>query len=46
MAAHLDGLRKLRTAFDPLYTSLSADQKKAADSLMIGPMGVMGMGMM
>ena len=46
MAAHLDGLRKLRTAFDPLYASLSADQKKTADSLMIGPMGVMGMGMM
>lgn len=46
MTAHLDGLRKLRSAFDPLYAALSADQKKAADSLMIGPMGVMGMGMM
>jgi hypothetical protein len=43
MAAHLDGLRKLRTAFDPLYAALSTDQKKTADGLMIGPMGVMGM---
>jgi hypothetical protein len=46
MSAHLDGIRKLRTAFDPLYAALSADQKKTADSLMIGPMGVMGMGTM
>lgn len=46
MIAHLDGLRKLRIAFDPLYVALNADQKQAADALMIGPMGVMGMGMM
>jgi len=46
LTAHLDGMRKLRTAFDPLYAALNADQKKMADSLMIGPMGVMGMGMM
>ena len=46
MAAHLDGLRRVRTAFEPLYAALSADQKKTADALMIGPMGVMGMGMM
>jgi hypothetical protein len=46
MTAHLDGLRKLRSAFEPLYAALTADQKKTADSLMIGPMGVMGMGMM
>jgi len=25
---------------------LSADQKKTADELMVGPMGMMGMGMM
>jgi hypothetical protein len=43
ITAHLDGIRRLRTAFDPLYAALSADQKKAADGLMIGPMGVMGM---
>jgi len=46
MTAHLDGLRRLRTSLDPLYAALSADQKKTADGLMIGPMGVMGMGMM
>ncbi len=45
LAVHMDGLRKLRTAFDPLYPALNADQKKTADSLMIGPTGVMGMGM-
>ena len=43
MATHLDGLRKLKAAVEPLYASLNADQKKAADELMIGPMG---MGMM
>lgn len=46
LVAHLDAMRRLRTAFDPLYAALSADQKKTADGLMIGPMGVMGMGMM
>lgn len=46
MTAHLDSLRRLRTSFDPLYAALSPDQKKTADGLMIGPMGVMGMGMM
>lgn len=44
LAAHLDGVRRLRTAFDPLYAALSPGQKKAADGLMIGPMGVMGIG--
>jgi hypothetical protein len=46
LVAHLDAMRRLRTAFDPLYAALRADQKKTADGLMIGPMGVMGMGMM
>ena len=46
MAAHLDALRRLRAAFDPIYAALSVDQKKTADGLMIGPMGVMVMGMM
>jgi hypothetical protein len=46
MAAHLDVLHRLRPALDPLYAALSADQKKPADSLMFGPMGVMGMGRM
>jgi len=43
MAAHLDGLRKLKAAVEPLYAAFNADQKKTADELMIGPMG---MGMM
>lgn len=43
MTAHLEALRKLRSAVEPLYVALSDDQKKTADQLMIGPIG---MGMM
>jgi hypothetical protein len=43
MTARLDALRKLKAAIEPLYATLSDDQKKTADQLMIGPMG---MGMM
>jgi len=46
MTAHLEALRKLKAAVEPLYAALSDDQKKTADQLMIGPMGMMGMGMM
>ena len=46
LTARLDGMRRLRTAFDPLYAILSAGQRKVADGLMTGPMGVMGMGTM
>jgi hypothetical protein len=46
MAAYLDGLRKLRGAVEQLYAAFSPDQKKTADELMIGPMGIMGMGIM
>lgn len=46
MTAHLDALRRLKAAVEPLYAALSDDQKKTADQLMIGPMGIMGMGMM
>jgi hypothetical protein len=46
MTAHLEALRKLKAAVEPLYAALSADQKKTADQLMLGPMGIMGMGMM
>jgi LTXXQ motif family protein len=45
-AAHLEALRKLKSAIDPLYAALSDEQKKTADQLMVGPMGIMGMGMM
>ena len=46
MAAHADALRKLRAAVEPLYAAFNPDQKKTADELMIGPMGIMGMRMM
>jgi hypothetical protein len=44
MTAHLDALRKLKAAVDPLYAALSDEQKKTADEIMrMGPMGMMGM---
>ena len=45
MTEHLEGLRKLKVAIDPLYALLDSEQKKMADSLIIGPMAIMGMGM-
>lgn len=41
LSAHLTALKALKDALDPLYASFSDDQKKAADGLMIGPMGMM-----
>jgi LTXXQ motif family protein len=41
MTAHLDALRKLKTAVDPLYAALSDEQKKTADEIMLTPMGMM-----
>ena len=41
MAAHLEALRKLKTAVNPLYAALSDEQKKTADELLMGPMGMM-----
>ena len=46
MSAQLEAVRKLKTAVEPLYAALSDDQKKTADQLMIGPMGITSMGMM
>ncbi|MGC2412200.1 MAG: Spy/CpxP family protein refolding chaperone [Stellaceae bacterium] len=43
MTAHLEQLRKLRAAVEPLYAAFDDAQKKTADELMSGPMG---MGMM
>ena len=43
MTGHLEALRRLKTAVDPLYAALSPEQKKTADELVMGPMG---MGMM
>lgn len=41
IAAHLEALRKLKTAVDPLYAALSDEQKKTADALVLSPMGMM-----
>lgn len=51
MSAHLEALRKLKAAVDPLYAAFTDEQKKAADQLILSPMGMgmggmMGMGMM
>jgi hypothetical protein len=43
MTTHLEAFRRLKAAVDPLYAALSPEQKKSADELLIGPMG---MGMM
>src|SRR5262249_55185935 len=37
MTEHLEALRRLKTAVDPLYAALSAEQKKTADELLMGP---------
>ena len=41
MTAHLEALRKFKAAVDPLYAALSTEQKKTADELVMGPMGMM-----
>ena len=41
MTAHLEALRKFKAAADPLYAALSDEQKKTADELLMGPMGMM-----
>jgi len=41
MTAHLEALRKFKAAVDPLYAALNDEQKKTADELLIGPMGMM-----
>ena len=40
-AGHLSSLQAIKAALDPLYASFSDEQKKLADGLKIGPMGVM-----
>ena len=40
-AGHLASLQAIKAALDPLYASLSDEQKKIADGLRIGPMGLM-----
>jgi LTXXQ motif family protein len=41
MTAHLEALHRLKAAVDPLYAALSDEQKKTADELLMGPMGMM-----
>jgi hypothetical protein len=41
LTARLEALRKLKAAADPLYAALTIDQKKTADDIMLGPMGMM-----
>jgi hypothetical protein len=40
-AAHITNLQAIKAALDPLYASFSDEQKKLADGLKIGPMGLM-----
>jgi hypothetical protein len=40
MTAHLEMLRKMKAALLPLYASFSDEQKRSADALFHGPMGV------
>ncbi len=41
LAAQLDAVRAMNKALKPLYAALSDDQKKAADQMFWGPMGMM-----
>lgn len=41
LAAHLTSVQALKGAVVPLYASFSNEQKKIADGVMIGPMGMM-----
>jgi hypothetical protein len=41
LSAHLEVLRKIKTALEPLYASFNDEQKRNADQLMMSPMGMM-----
>jgi hypothetical protein len=41
LTARLEALRELRAPVEPLYAALSDEQKKTADELIVGPMGMM-----
>ncbi len=41
MTAHLEALHRLKAAVDPLYAALTDEQKKTADELLMGPMGML-----
>ena len=42
MAGMLEAMRSTKAALTPLYAVLSDEQKKTADTLLQGPMGMMG----
>jgi len=41
LTAHMAAFKTLKDALGPLYASFSDEQKKTADGLMVGPMGMM-----
>ncbi|PWC58959.1 Spy/CpxP family protein refolding chaperone, partial [Azospirillum sp. TSH20] len=41
LATRLDAMKALEAAAKPLYAALSDEQKKVADQLFAGPMGMM-----
>jgi LTXXQ motif family protein len=41
LSTHLNRVKALKEALDPLYASFSDEQKKNTDGIMIGPMGMM-----
>ena len=41
LAAHPSRVKALKEALAPLYASFSEEQKKIANGMMIGPMGMM-----
>jgi hypothetical protein len=41
MTAHLDALHRFKAAVEPLYAALSDEQKKTAEELLMGPVGMM-----
>ena len=41
LTGRLEALRKLKAAVDPLYATLSDEQKKTADEMLMSPMGMM-----
>ncbi len=43
LSARLDAFKKVQAALEPLYASLSDEQKRTADQLIVSPMGMMGM---
>ncbi|SEP36808.1 LTXXQ motif family protein [Rhodospirillales bacterium URHD0017] len=41
LTAHLAAVKSLRAALEPLYATFNDEQKKVADGIRIGPMGMM-----